>query len=237
MSAEAAEYYDRYWSADETPRYEPPTELAALLEDAARPGTAVIDVGCGAANSYAPAIAARAGSYVGVDVSSAAVELARAAGVDARKIDDAGDLPFADGSFDVAICVEVFEHLMRPDGAAREIHRVLRPGGELVFSTPNALYWRFRIAFALGHWNPRGDPSSLDEPWRDPHIRFFSPRLIERMLRECGFQQVEVGARGGRFLDHLTTQPTAFGQSPIYRAAERRLPSLLGLTIHGRAKR
>jgi hypothetical protein len=46
-----------------------------------------------------------------------------------------------------------------------------------------------------------------------------------------------VGAHGGRGLDHLTTRPTAFGQGRLYRLAERRWPSLFGLTIHAVAER
>jgi SAM-dependent methyltransferase len=232
MSATVTDYYDRYWSAEATPRYDPGPELTGLIDRHAGPGTDVLDVGCGAGNSYAPSVAERAGSYVGVDVSAAAVERARAAGLDARVIDDAAELPFADESFDAAICIEVFEHLFNPDRGAAEIWRVLRPGGKLVASVPNAVYWRLRVNLALGRWNPLGDSLSIEQPWRDPHIRFFSPGILERMLRAAGFSEVDAGAHGGRFLDHLSSRPTAFGQSGLYRAAERRFPSLLGLNIH-----
>lgn len=235
MSATVTDYYERYWSAETTPRYEPGPELAALLNRSLDGRAAVLDVGCGAGNSYAPAVAERAASYLGVDVSDRAVELARASGLDARVIEDAASLPFPDNSFDVAICIEVFEHLFAPDAAASEIRRVLRPGGRLVASAPNALYWRLRADLLRGRWNPLGDALSVERPWRDPHIRFFSPPLMGRMLRECGFSTVRVGAHGGRLLDHLTARPTGFGQSRLYRAAESRLPSLLGATIHALA--
>lgn len=232
MSAPVADYYEEYWSAEETPRYQPGDELTRLLDRNTGPGTTVLDVGCGAANSYAPAVAASAGSYTGVDVSSSAVALARDAGLDARVIEDAASLPFPDASFDLAICIEVLEHLFAPEQAAAEICRVLRTGGKLVASAPNAIYWRLRVNLMLGTWNPLGDALSIEQPWRDPHLRFFSPSIMERMLRHAGFPVVHAGAHGGRFLDHLTTRPTAFGQSRLYRAAERRFPSLLGATIH-----
>src|SRR6185295_19389452 len=50
-----------------------------------------------------------------------------------------------------------------------------------------------------------------------------------------GFARVEVGAHGGRLLDHLTRRPTDFGQSRLYRAAERRFPALLGTTLQALA--
>lgn len=229
------DYYDRYWSPEATPRYEPEPQLTALLNGSLGATTAVLDVGCGAANSYAPRLARRAGSYVGVDVSSRAVELARAGGFDAHVIDDAASLPFPDASFDLVVSVEVLEHLFEPHRAASEARRVLRPGGKLVASSPNAVYWRLRANLLFGYWNPLGDAESIERPWRDPHIRFFSPRIMERMLREAGFRHVDVGAHGGRFLDHLTSRPTDFGQGRVYRAAERRFPSLLGATIHALA--
>ena len=230
-----ADYYDRYWSADPTPHYEPGHELAALLASGAGPEARVLDVGCGAGNSYARPIADRVASYTGVDASAAAVELARTAGLDATVIDDAASLPFADDDFDLAICIEVFEHLFEPHRAAAEIRRVLRPGGRLVASTPNSLYWRLRMDLLAGRWNPLGDELGGEQPWRDPHIRFFGPDTLARMLRSAGFGQVEVGAHGGRFLDHLTGRPTDFGQSRLYRAAERRFPALLGATLHALA--
>lgn len=45
---------------------------------------------------------------------------------------DAYGLPFGAESFDAALCERVFQHLTAPDRAAREIARVLRPGGRVV---------------------------------------------------------------------------------------------------------
>jgi len=82
-----------------------------------------------------------------------------------------------------------------------------------------------------------GDALSIEQPWRDPHIRFFTPQTMSRMLSYSGFSQVDAKAHGGCFFDHLTARPTNFGVSSIYRRAERRFPSLLGMTIHAVAAR
>src|SRR5207248_9287214 len=131
-----------------------------------------------------------------------------------------------------AICFEVLAHLFAPHRAAAEIRRVLRPGGSLIASAPNAAYWRLRLNLLLGMWNPLGDALAIEQPWRDPHIRFFTTDALRRMLEHVGFARVEIGAHGGRFLDHLTSRATDFGVSSGYRRAERRFPSLLGMTIH-----
>lgn len=50
---------------------------------------------------------------------------------------DASALPFREESFDTLLSFEVVEHLPDPNGAFREMVRVLRPGGVLVATTPN----------------------------------------------------------------------------------------------------
>ena len=229
-------YYDGYWEALEADFPLPP-ELERVLRQQLDPELDWLDVGCGAGRTYAQWVAPTAGRYVGVDVSAEAVEQARAAGIEAQVVPDAGELPFDDESFDRAICVEVMEHLFSPHAAAAEIRRVLRPGGRLVASVPNAIYWRMRMNAVLGIWNPAGDALAIEQPWRDPHIRFFTVDALRRMLLGAGFSHVDVGASGGTFLDHATMRPTSFGTSRAYRALERRFPSLLGMTLHAVAVR
>lgn len=48
---------------------------------------------------------------------------------------DAYALPFADAEFDTVLCTEVLEHLKDPQLAAKEMRRVLKPGGKLLLST------------------------------------------------------------------------------------------------------
>lgn len=228
----ARDYYDRYWAAPVTPHYDPGDVLTGLIADAVDAGARCLDVGCGPGETYAQLIRQRKADYLGVDVSEVAVELARENGLRAEQIDDASVLPFEDNSFDVVICVEVLEHLFSPHGAVSEIRRVLRPGGTLLASTPNAAYWRLRANLLFGIWNPLGDSLSVEQPWRDPHIRFFTPAIMRRMLEYARFADIAVGAHGGCFLDHLTSRPTNFGTSRLYKKLEGRFPSLLGVTIH-----
>ena len=102
---------------------------------------------------------------VGVDpdqrsmVEHRAPEVCRAAGLMER-------LPFPDGSFDLVVCSWVMEHLARPERALAEAARVLqspdppsgRPGGRLVFLTPNAwhpLAWANRVLGRASAWQGR----------------------------------------------------------------------------------
>ena len=57
------------------------------------------------------------------------------------------DIPFPDNSFDVVISSEVIEHTVDPQRAISEMHRVLKPGGLMVVTTPNKL-WYFSVWIA-----------------------------------------------------------------------------------------
>ena len=228
-------YYDTYWSESGfNPGADLTTSLRTLLETHVPPGARCLDVGCGNGSTAGPWLVRRGCGYVGVDVSETAVRQAVALGLDARLVEDAVALPFEDGAFDVALAVEVLEHLFAPHLAVAEILRVLRPGGVLVATVPNVSYWRRRLDLAaLGRWNPFGDDLSVEQPWRDPHIRFFNPSSLRRMLLAAGFQQVAVEGQGGAVLRDLplTRRLWRGRPSPLYAVAERCLPSLLGLRV------
>jgi SAM-dependent methyltransferase len=130
------------WGIGEYERTAADLEPAAVHVVAAaglRDGERVLDVGCGSGN--ATLLAARAGAEAtGLDPAERLLRVARrraaeqglAAGFVAG---DALELPFADASFDVV--VSVFAVIFVPDAgrAARELFRVLRPGGRVVLSS------------------------------------------------------------------------------------------------------
>jgi SAM-dependent methyltransferase len=66
------------------------------------------------------------GSYVAVDLDSPLADVHA----------DITDLPFADGSFDLVVCLHVLEHVVDDRAAIREFYRVLRPGGRAVLQVP-----------------------------------------------------------------------------------------------------
>jgi tRNA (uracil-5-)-methyltransferase TRM9 len=98
---------------------------------------------------------------------------------------DARHLPYADNSFDWAIAVATYHHIEDSGGrlqALRELHRVLKPGGEAFITVWN-------------RWQPRFWLKSKDTlvPWRSPertlyrYYYLFSYGELEKMTRRAGF--------------------------------------------------
>lgn len=106
-------------------------------------------------------------------------------------------LPWADATFDVVVCNEIIEHIFDTDRLLEEMHRVLKPGGKLIISTPNLASLPNRLGLLLG-WQPFGTEvsarkSNLGNPLRKSlnpagHIRVFTQRALLEILQLHGFK-------------------------------------------------
>ncbi|HET8821861.1 MAG TPA: methyltransferase domain-containing protein [Thermoleophilaceae bacterium] len=96
----------------------------------------LLDVGCGGAW-----LGDHFNDYTGIDVSPEAVEEARSRGRQVLLVDGAEPLPFEEASFDGVVLKDVLEHVPDPVALVREVRRVLRPGGTVFASSPDAQRW------------------------------------------------------------------------------------------------
>jgi len=237
LSAEdgAPAYYDAYWERENWST-SPPLKLRELFMTHVRSSDECLDVGCGDGGTSGVWLSEHADSYVGVDIAESALRLARERGLDVRPISDGSDLPFPDGSFDFAVCVEVLEHLFEPQAILAEIRRVLRRNGRLIVTVPNAAHWRNRIDVALlGRWNPRGDDLSASQPWRDPHLRFFTVRSLANLIEHCGFEILESGGFAEHGFSHYIPRLRDLARSPLARPTGRRLAGAFPTLLAGSA--
>jgi 2-polyprenyl-3-methyl-5-hydroxy-6-metoxy-1,4-benzoquinol methylase len=152
----------------------------------------IVDVGCG--DGVATGLIRRLGhTVVGIDWSMMALCAARQQGLLLiRGAIDAPGLPLGTGSVDVVVLSEVIEHLVDTDSAIDEIHRVLRPGGRLLVSTPNLAAWYNRGLLALGI-QPIFSEVSLRGVYGRPgsqvagHLHMFTKRALTEFLTARGF--------------------------------------------------
>ena len=108
-------------------------------------GRRVLEVGCGAGVDLAR-FAKGGASVVGVDLSSSAIDLARAnfeqQGLTGDfRVADGEALPFEDNSFDLVFAHGVVQYTADPKRLVEECRRVLKPGGEAVFQVYNRVSW------------------------------------------------------------------------------------------------
>ena len=133
---------------------------AAYLLSHLRPGTRVLDVGCGPGSitlDFAKLVSP--GEVIGIERSATAVQAALAATADAKIVNasfvvgDAYQLDFADASFDVVHAHQVLQHLSDPPAALREMRRVCRPGGVVAVRDADysAMSW-YPASSGLDRW-------------------------------------------------------------------------------------
>ncbi|MBJ7518263.1 MAG: class I SAM-dependent methyltransferase [Solirubrobacteraceae bacterium] len=100
------------------------------------PDATLLDLGCG--NAW---VAEHFPNYTGIDGSPDAVKAAAEKGRTVILGDVDQPLPFEDASFDAVIAKDLLEHVADPVAVVKEIGRVLRPGGLVFASSPDAQRW------------------------------------------------------------------------------------------------
>lgn len=146
----------------------------------------VLDLGCGNGSTLAYLKERGIARWTcGVDINTAALEQARAAGADLvvnGSLDDL-QLPIEPGSLDVVLCLDILEHLADPWATTRAVARLLRPGGILVASIPNVQTLRVLGPLLIGRWDYK-DCGIMDMG----HLRFFTRRTAVALLEQAGLR-------------------------------------------------
>jgi SAM-dependent methyltransferase len=130
-------------------------------------GAKLLDVGCGTGW-----LAEHFSDYTGIDGSPEAVDAAQAKGRSIVQGDVGEPLPFGDAAFDGVVLKDLLEHVADPVAVVREAHRVLKPGGGVFASSPDAQRW----------------------VWDDyTHRRPFTRRAFKLLFADQGFTVEQAG--------------------------------------------
>jgi SAM-dependent methyltransferase len=154
----------------------PSIERQQILSSFVLSNTLLLDVGCGdcSFNKFLDKV-----EYVGIDINRQILRKGKL-----RKVDvvlaSCDFLPFKNRVFDACSMLEVIEHLYFPERALKEVHRVLKEKGKLLLATPNFVNFIDRINVLMGK-HPIAGTEHL-------HIRFFTWKTLNTLLRRCGFE-------------------------------------------------
>ena len=139
---------------------------------------AIVDIGCGEGITLEKIHRAFPDrDAVGVDAEPENIDICKKHGCNAIK-GDVYNLPLPSSSVDVVFFMEVIEHLIYPETAIQEIHRVLVPGGRLVVVFPNDLVFKVARLLTLRFREAVYDPG---------HVRQWTPREMKNLLEAKGF--------------------------------------------------
>jgi O-antigen biosynthesis protein len=159
-------------------------KIALLREPVGR----VLDVGC-AEGVNADALRARGATHLaGIELDPAFAAAARERYDEVVEGSAPEDLAWTAQSFDTVLAYDVLEHLVDPWRAAKRLAELVRPGGQLHISLPNArakkLWWPL-IARGTFAYEPEG---IMDVT----HLRFFARRDAERLVEAAGLTVTSV---------------------------------------------
>ncbi len=203
-----------------------------LVNTLVRPEMTVLDVAAGGGGEgFAHGLRGRVRRVVGTDIDPA---VEKNPNLDEGVVADVTRMPFAAGTFDLAVCNYAFEHFEDAAGSAAEIARVLKPGAALVFRTPNR--WHYisiaaralpqRLHRAVADWarsSPAGATDSVPT-----HYRLNTARALIHHLGRAGLvpERLELVEPQPSY---LTFSPWAFLLGVLYERVVSFTPFLAPL--------
>jgi SAM-dependent methyltransferase len=157
------------------------TVIERVMDDLDLPaGARILDAGCGSGRNMIEL--ARRGPVTGVELSQTSVELARGRNSGEVIAGSVLEMPFPDASFDLAVSLDVIEHLDDDLAALRELRRTVAPGGSLLVTVP-AYQWLWSGHDEINHHHRRYTRRSLrkvaeEAGWKQTRTTYFNSLLL-----------------------------------------------------------
>ena len=165
-----------------------PLRLDWIAQHARLEGAAVLDVGCGG-GILAEAMAQRGAKVTGIDLSEKALKVAQLHLLESRLAVDYENVSVEDyaaahaGKFDAVTCMELLEHVPEPGAMAAACARLVRPGGQVFFSTINRNPKSYLFAVVGAEYVLGLLPKGTHD-----YLRFIKPSELSRWCREAGLR-------------------------------------------------
>lgn len=190
-----------------------------------KPESHVLDVGAGAGIVEQMHFKGHVAQVCGVDLDPRVTENPH---LDEGRLADAGSIPYEDNRFDLVFADNVMEHLDAPYTVFSEIRRVLKPGGILLFKTPNRSHYMPLISRMTPHgfhqfYNRlRGREATDTFP---THYLANSKAQITKLAIRSGLELVSVDRVEGR-PEYLRLTALTYAVGLIYERIVNALPFL-----------
>jgi 2-polyprenyl-6-hydroxyphenyl methylase/3-demethylubiquinone-9 3-methyltransferase len=169
-----------------------PLRLKWIDESAALAGKRVLDVGCGG-GILAESMAALGAEVSGIDLSEKALGVARlhlfesGQKVDYRHVGAEQFSTEQPGAFDVVTCMEMLEHVPDPASTIAACANLVKPGGDVFFSTLNRNFKAYLFAVLGAEYILNLLPRGTHE-----YAKFIRPSELARYCREAGLETIEL---------------------------------------------
>lgn len=166
-------------------------EFLRLHPDSFKP--VILDAGCGNGNYVIDEFRQRISLACGVDLNETFT--AKNICLDEIRCSDLADIPYPNNTFDCALSLWVVEHLQNPIDVLKEINRVLKPGGYLIFCTPNKnnILLLLKRALKSGKLNQLINKVLYGRSKEDIFITYYKVNdinTISQVLKSTGFEVV-----------------------------------------------
>lgn len=208
------EFFERV----EAHRYEKEWHIPTAADFQNTRGLRVLEIGCGMGTDGAQF--AKAGAiYTGIDLTDAAVELARkrfqVSGLKGEfRVADAERLDFPDASFDLVYSHGVLHHTPDIEAAVREIHRVLKPGGRAMVMLYHRGSYNYRVGIRVLRRAGAGLLTS------EAGIKLIN--LLTREPIDSLREHAQLAKNGNSSADDFLSQSTDGAGNPLARVYSRR---------------
>src|SRR5215472_16406631 len=111
-----------------------------VIEQSTTEQTRILDIGCGHTD-FLRGVYRKTQHTYGIDPDEKALQ--KNTVIREKVVGTAEHLPYANNFFDLIVLAWVLEHLERPGQTFQEIYRTLKPGGKVIFLTPNS--WNYNV--------------------------------------------------------------------------------------------
>jgi 2-polyprenyl-3-methyl-5-hydroxy-6-metoxy-1,4-benzoquinol methylase len=138
--------------------------------------------------------------------------------------------------FDLALLLDVLEHIEKPRQTLEAVAERVRPGGTFLISVPNVTHWSVRASLLAGNFD-YADRGILDRT----HLRFFTKKSLLQLVRRAGLE-VESTSEAlvplELLLPGVVTKTLAWGAATgVRRLVARAWPTLLAYQLLVRARK